>query len=128
MVVQELCEILDVYSILDSLNTDQDIATNASYMNNVGIASDKPPTHFNNECGADPNNTHSSAAPNVNYDTGVTNSGNIRDTTSEVIIQFTDATDLVSNNCVRTQVTNVEDAYRNQRVGKNAADLMSYKR
>ncbi|KAJ8682262.1 hypothetical protein QAD02_018054 [Eretmocerus hayati] len=76
---------------------------------------------FNRKCSANPDSTYDSATTFVSYD-----ANSIPGANDEVVIEFRDATDLFSNNCVRTQVENMKEAAHKQRVEEIAADLMSY--
>ncbi|KAJ8671587.1 hypothetical protein QAD02_002846 [Eretmocerus hayati] len=117
-VIRQLCEIANIHSAFDS-NNEIGVVTGASYMEDAELGPNEFQNSFN-KCSADPGSTYDSATPITNYD-GI----GIHGANDEVVIEFRDATDLFSNNCVRTQVQNMKEAAHKQRVEEIAADLMS---
>ncbi|KAJ8666591.1 hypothetical protein QAD02_008253 [Eretmocerus hayati] len=117
-VIRQLCEIANIHSAFDS-NNESGVATGASYMADAELG----PNEFQNsfkKCSANPGSTYDSATSIVSYD-GI----GIHGANDGRVIEFRDATDLFSNNRVRTQVENIKEAALKQRVEEIAADLMS---
>ncbi|KAJ8675091.1 hypothetical protein QAD02_010877 [Eretmocerus hayati] len=117
-VIRQLCEIANINSAFDS-NNEIGVVTGASYMEDAELGPNEFQSSFN-KCSSNPGNTYDSATSITSYD-GI----GIHGANDEVVIEFRDATNLFSNNRVRTQVENMKEAAHKQRVEEIAADLMS---
>ncbi|KAJ8677113.1 hypothetical protein QAD02_012900 [Eretmocerus hayati] len=123
-IVQKLCEATDAHDIFDSLNDEQNAAISESYMDSAEPTSDEfsgnvSSVHENF------NNTYDDTTPIVSHDTELS-SLSTHGVNNEILIEFTHATDLLSNNCLRTQLSSMRDASQKQRIEEIATDLMSY--
>ncbi|KAJ8684668.1 hypothetical protein QAD02_020461 [Eretmocerus hayati] len=123
-IVQKLCEITDSDSVFDSLNTEQNVTTSVPYMDDAVTTPSEFPNEFRSEHEY-PDNTYGNTTAIVDSRSVITNMNN-HDTSNEVLIEFTNATDLLSNNSVRTQVNNLRNTSKQRRIEEITADLMSY--
>ncbi|KAJ8667939.1 hypothetical protein QAD02_009602 [Eretmocerus hayati] len=122
-IVQKLCEITDSDSVFDSLNTEPEVTTSVPYMDDAVTAPNER-KEFRSEHEY-PKNTYGNITAIVGNRSVGTNM-NDHDTSNEVLIEFINASDLLSNNCVRTQVNYLGNTSRQRRIGEITADLMSY--
>ncbi|KAJ8666799.1 hypothetical protein QAD02_008461 [Eretmocerus hayati] len=119
-IVQNLCEITESDSVFDSLNTEQNVTTSVPYMDDA----ETMPSEFPKEFGSEheyPDNTYGNTTAIVDNSSTLTNLNN-----HEVLMEFTNPTDLLSNNCVRTQVNSLRKTSKERRIEEITADLMSY--
>ncbi|KAJ8675076.1 hypothetical protein QAD02_010862 [Eretmocerus hayati] len=123
-IVQKLREITDLDSVFDSLNTEQNLTTSVPYMDDAVTTPSELPNEFRSEHEY-PDNTYGNTTAIVDSRSVITNMNN-HDTSNEVLIEFTNATDLLSNNSVRTQVNNLRNTSKQRRIKEITADLMSY--
>ncbi|KAJ8678497.1 hypothetical protein QAD02_014284 [Eretmocerus hayati] len=121
-IVQDLCEIADLDSVFDPSSIEQSVVNDRTYANSTGDTN-KIPTSIDSECNTNPNTVYNNTTPMVGSHSDGENSNGVG---GGVIVEFSDATDLFSNDCVKTQINSASEVMRDERIREITADLMIY--